>query len=313
MFLQGLVALTLRIVSQASFSAAQTLSIDPGSVSPIVRSGWCTSQEDVCSTLCNGETALNDCLISTLQVDCQCDGTFLQPNYELYQGSLPYFVCQEYIRQCVAGNSTDSGNQARCRAAYACPSLDPSAVSQTTSSPEDSQTPPPSPSPTPSPISSSSSVPQATGPTQPSGSSDSSTSTITEESLSARTSATSKQTTSTTAPGDSTDTLSTTQSSSPPSNSDSPLVPPSTGSKGLGTPAIVGIAVGVGVPVLLVALFLAYRLGGRRTYPPVPVPHSAFNKEYGGNEHLGGGNDPGIGFGNEVGGITGESYVPRRT
>ncbi|RVD80445.1 uncharacterized protein DFL_008342 [Arthrobotrys flagrans] len=310
MFLQVLVAFEACIAGQARLSAAQT--IDPHSVSPIIRDGWCTSQENVCSTLCGGSTRLNTCILSNFVVECQCDGTFLQPDYELYKGSLAYFICEEYIRQCVAGNSSNSENQAECRSAYTCPSLDLSAAVQTSDSPGVSQTLSPSPSPTPSPTLSPSSRLPTTGSGEPSESSDSLT--TVEQHSSTHTTTTPGQSTDTAIPTDDVDRPLSTESSSPTSNPDSPLDPPTTGSKGLGTPAIAGIAVGVGVPVLLLALFLAYRLGTRRIYPPVPVvPHSAFDKEYGGNEYPGGGNDPGIGFGNEVGGIVRNNYSTTRT
>ncbi|KAK6517056.1 hypothetical protein TWF506_006934 [Arthrobotrys conoides] len=318
MFLQLFAASAVLIASQSNLSAAQT--IDPDTVSPIIRDGWCTSQENACSTLCGGNVRLNTCILSNFLVECQCDETFLQPDYQLYKGSLPYFICMEYIRQCVAGNSSNAENQAECRSAYTCPSLDLSAAGQTSSEPEVSQTPSPSPSPTPSSTSSSSSELQTTGARGTSGSSDSSTTIEQRSSAPTRstttTTTTPSRSTSAALPTDNLDRPSNTESGSPTGNSDSPLGPPPSrsGSKGLGTPAIVGIAVGVGVPVSLLALFLAYRLGGRRVYPPVPVvPHSAFDKEYGGNEYPGGGNDPGIGFGNEVGGISRNNYTTTRT
>ncbi|KAK6509770.1 hypothetical protein TWF481_004500 [Arthrobotrys musiformis] len=314
MFLQGLAALFAAcIVSQANLSAAQT--IDPHSVSPIIRDGWCTSQENLCSTLCGGNARLNTCILSNFLVECQCDETFLQPDYQLYKGSLPYFICLEYISQCVAGNSSNTENQAECRSAYTCPSLDASAAAQTSESSGASQTPSPSPSPTPSlpttssdPLSSSESGTAA--PPKTSGSS--STLTSIEQGSSPRTTLTTTpgRGTSTAIPTTDTDRPSSTESSSPTDSSNPPPDSPTTGSKGLGTPAIVGIAVGVGVPVFVLGFFLAYRLGRGRMYPPVPTaPHLAFGKDYGGNEYPGGGNDPGIGFGNEVGGIGGGNHA----
>ncbi|KAF3319226.1 hypothetical protein TWF173_003675 [Orbilia oligospora] len=322
MSLQLLVAFGVLIASRSNLSAAQT--IDPDSVSPIIRDGWCTSQQNVCETLCGNfdNVRLNTCILTNFLVQCQCDETFLQPDTQLYKGSLAYFICLEYIRQCVAGNSSSPENQAECRSAYACPSLDVSAAGQTSNDPEVSQTPNPSPSPVPSPTSpltsSITSEPQTTGTEETSGPSGSST--ITEQSSSARTTTPrpTSRSTDTTLPTDKIDGPPNTEGSTPTKSSDSPLdsnsPTPGSESKGLGTPAIVGIAVGIGVPVLLLAVFVAYRLGGRRNYPPVPVvPHSAFDKEYGGNEYPGGGNDPGIGFGNEVGGISRNNDTTTRT
>ncbi|KAK6333772.1 hypothetical protein TWF730_003955 [Orbilia blumenaviensis] len=314
MFLQdlALAVFIVQLASQAKSSAAQT--IDPGSVNPVIRDGWCTSQEALCSKLCGAEPRLNTCILSNFEVECQCDGTFVQPDYEIYKGSLAYFVCEEWIRQCVAGNSTNSENQAECRAAYTCPSLDPDAVAQTSSSPEASQTPgsspPPTPSPTPSPSPSPSSTSQVASSQQSLGSSNP---TSVGQSSSSQTTTTPGRSIDTSVPSDST-IPSNTEMSPRTSSSDSPSAPRTTNNKSLGGGAIAGIAVGVGVPVLLGSIFLAYRLGSRRMRPPVPiVPHSAFDKEYGGNQYPGGGNDPGVGFGNEVGGIAGRDHVANRT
>ncbi|KAF3178123.1 hypothetical protein TWF788_007566 [Orbilia oligospora] len=285
MSLQLLVAFGLLIANRSNLSAAQT--IDPGSVSPIIRDGWCTSQENVCSTLC---------------------GDFdNKVTWSIY-----------------TGNSSSPENQAECRSAYACPSLDVSAAGQTSNDPEVSQTPNPPPSPAPSPTSSltsflTSSITselRTTGARETSGPSGSST--ITEQSSSARTTTPTSRSTDTTLPTDKVDGPPNTEAGPPTKGPNSPLdsnsPTPGSESKGLGTPAIVGIAVGVGVPVLLLAVFVAYRLGSRRNYPPVPVvPHSAFDKEYGGSEYPGGGNDPGIGFGNEIGGISRNNYTTTRT
>ncbi|KAK6343550.1 hypothetical protein TWF730_011140 [Orbilia blumenaviensis] len=81
------------------------------------------------------------------------------------------------------------------------------------------------------------------------------------------------------------------------------------GSKALSTGAIAGIAVGLGVPALLVLLFLAYRWGGSRARdPPVLAPALGEKYPHGGNEVSGGGADPGIAHGGEVGGIQDGGY-----
>ncbi|KAF3922952.1 hypothetical protein ABW20_dc0101830 [Dactylellina cionopaga] len=74
---------------------------------------------------------------------------------------------------------------------------------------------------------------------------------------------------------------------------------------GLSTGAIAGIAVGVGVPLILMGLYLAYRFGTRRRYDEAPVPVQPNNQISSTSASIGfdSGKEPGIETHLDTGGI----------
>ncbi|EPS37590.1 hypothetical protein H072_8711 [Dactylellina haptotyla CBS 200.50] len=120
----------LAIASLASLSAAQVglgnQTIVPTSVDVNTRNGWCIAEKNTCTTLCNKNWQTNDCDINTLAVNgtCVCsDGS--EPDLVNYRDTLPFFICQAYIAQCVAGNATEPTLQEICRNSNTCGNLDP--------------------------------------------------------------------------------------------------------------------------------------------------------------------------------------------
>ncbi|KAF3931591.1 hypothetical protein ABW19_dt0209763 [Dactylella cylindrospora] len=121
------------VAGLASLAAAQSTAgvgnqtIVPTSVDVNTRNGWCRAQQDSCTALCNENWSTNDCDIDTLEAECECaDGS--TPDLAIYLNTLPYFICQEYIGQCVNGNSTEPTLQNLCRTSNICGNLDPTEV-----------------------------------------------------------------------------------------------------------------------------------------------------------------------------------------
>jgi len=130
------------LVATAIFSlnAQAQYSIDPNSVPIATRQSWCQSQIASCPLLClqnsgtdDSTTTSNDCDATSLTYDCVC-GNGLTPSLANYSQTIPYFECQEYGNECVAGCGGDSSCQSACRADNPCGAQDPTRVNSTTSS-----------------------------------------------------------------------------------------------------------------------------------------------------------------------------------
>lgn len=121
--------------------------IDPNSVSNVTRglcglyshwilltqfiAQWCASQESTCPLLCTQlpdgslTTAANDCDPDTLTYDCVC-GNGEIPNAANYSLTLPYFICQQYVTDCVNACSTaNTACQAACTQDHPCGATNP--------------------------------------------------------------------------------------------------------------------------------------------------------------------------------------------
>ncbi|KAK6529475.1 hypothetical protein TWF281_008648 [Arthrobotrys megalospora] len=122
--------------SLASLVLAQDVGVGnqtiiPSSVDINTRSGWCRSEKDTCTFLCSKNWSTNDCDQNTLEFACVCaDGS--KPDLVSYTNTLPFFICQEYIAQCVAGNTTEPSLQNICRNTNTCGRLDPADFVPTT-------------------------------------------------------------------------------------------------------------------------------------------------------------------------------------
>ncbi|KAK6513017.1 hypothetical protein TWF506_009179 [Arthrobotrys conoides] len=301
-------------------ASAQT-NFDPNTVPLSTRNLWCQGNLQACTLVC-GSTSLNTCNSNDLSYECICsDGT--AADLAQYALTLPYFICQEATSQCLANNAGNPEGQVECNArqcANNTPGVDfggvPTSTPSTTSS---AGSPTPDPEPT-SEVQSqdigeitSSNPPEI--PSTPTG----------QATVSERTTTTSSSTSSSTSGSPNapsrTDRSSTTGTNDPSATSNGPSgertgagdsADGGGGKKGLSTGAIIGIAVGVGVPALLILLFLAYRWGGRQAKDPPTLAPAFVNKQpqwQGGNEIAGGGGYPGVGHGNEVGGIEGNYGV----
>ncbi|EPS36311.1 hypothetical protein H072_10198 [Dactylellina haptotyla CBS 200.50] len=291
--------------------------IDPNSVPLTTRNGWCDSQKAACLQACpETQTSTNTCDPSTLTYACSCaDGS--TPDLSNFGGTIPFFICTEYQSQCIANNANDLAAQTQCTSFTCGAQGDPTPVPQTpTPSTSSTSTPPSEANQTSAPV-----LQSPTPTTDPSSATDNSSSSSSSRSSS---SSTSSRDSSTTSPPSSTNptntqppqTSNTTSNGSTVTGSGSPKIPDPGKKSGLSTGAIAGIAVGIGVPVMLGLLFAAYRWGTRRAVEPPSMPPAIYDKhpqwqqqqQQGGNQTVGGGLDPGVGHGNEVGGIEGGYY-----
>jgi len=122
-------------------SAQQQYSIDPNSVPLATRSSWCQSQIATCPLIClqspgaSGTTSANDCDATTLAFECVC-GNGLTPNATVFSLTIPYFICEAFGTQCVAGCAGDTTCQSACRQDNLCGAQNPTRgnVSTVTSS-----------------------------------------------------------------------------------------------------------------------------------------------------------------------------------
>ncbi|KAJ4394026.1 hypothetical protein N0V93_003243 [Gnomoniopsis smithogilvyi] len=102
--------------------------IDPNSVSLTTRESWCTSETQQCPYICRDMGAsgasTNTCNATSLTYGCLCsDGK--TPNASEYSLTLPYFVCVEYVSQCVAACDSNSTCQGACQQDHPCGATDP--------------------------------------------------------------------------------------------------------------------------------------------------------------------------------------------
>ncbi|KAI9684385.1 MAG: hypothetical protein M1829_002195 [Trizodia sp. TS-e1964] len=126
------------ILSSLLFSAVavaqnSSLPIDPGSVALDTRSNWCLSELNTCPLLCGGASQANTCTAENLNFSCLCSNGS-SPALELYTNTLPFYVCQEFIAQCIRNAPNDATKQAACKANNHCGTLNASAVPAATTS-----------------------------------------------------------------------------------------------------------------------------------------------------------------------------------
>ncbi|KAF3222960.1 hypothetical protein TWF679_004158 [Orbilia oligospora] len=314
------VSLILPFASLLLTTSAQT-TIDLSTVPPSTRSAWCQGNLQACPFLCIGGTRVNSCDSSTLEYECTCsDGS--TPDLSQYALTLPYFICQEVRSRCIANGANNLEGQAECNAlqcASATPGANPGG--EITADPA-TVTSAGGSSPSDPPVSEVLSqtlgiVTDLNTPNDPNTSIEGQ-STIPQETTTSTTSSSESGPTSQNLEAPSrTAQSSTTSTNDPSATSNGPSIEETGtrnsgdsggGKKGLSTGAIAGIAVGAGVPVLLILLFLAYKWGGRRAKDPPTLAPALVEKTpqwQGGNEIAGGGAYPGVGSGNEIGGIEG--------
>ncbi|EPS25950.1 hypothetical protein POX_c04325 [Penicillium oxalicum] len=85
-----------------------------GLVDSSTKSSWCEGQRNTCPQICGGAASQNTCIDATLQFNCVCvDGS--QPNVTAYQTTIPFYVCNAYIGQCLANNAGQLDAQEACK------------------------------------------------------------------------------------------------------------------------------------------------------------------------------------------------------
>ncbi|KZF26861.1 hypothetical protein L228DRAFT_265216 [Xylona heveae TC161] len=120
-------------VASAAFagfaSALGNQTIDPNSVDLSTRNSWCLSENNNCPLLCggSGDVQTLSCDGNTLQYQCVCTNGS-SPDVAAYTGTLPFFICQEYVSQCITNHPNDLDGQTACRKDNPCGTLDPTKV-----------------------------------------------------------------------------------------------------------------------------------------------------------------------------------------
>ncbi|KAI9806506.1 MAG: hypothetical protein M1833_003693 [Piccolia ochrophora] len=113
------------------FVAAQNSSkFDVGLVPDSLKASWCQSEKNACPELCAGPGEgpdTNDCDLDTLEFECVCTNGS-SPALEAYAGTIPAFICQETIDQCINANENNANGQKACRDSQTCGTLNSSEV-----------------------------------------------------------------------------------------------------------------------------------------------------------------------------------------
>jgi hypothetical protein len=106
---------------------------EPGQISPSQAASWCLSERNTCPEVCGDGTQQNQCDASALTFNCTCaNGTV--PDLSLYEGTLPYLICQANFGQCQSRNAGDLTAQQACTTQNICGSLTVGAAAATTAS-----------------------------------------------------------------------------------------------------------------------------------------------------------------------------------
>ncbi|KAI1298571.1 hypothetical protein F5Y03DRAFT_269133 [Xylaria venustula] len=120
-----------------SVRAQEQYTIDPSSVPLSTRDNWCQQEKSTCPLICEqsppGGYTVNDCDPLALTYGCVCeDGK--SPNLSEYSLTLPFFICQEWGTQCVAGCNGDSACASDCTQNHPCGAQNPTRVNTTSTS-----------------------------------------------------------------------------------------------------------------------------------------------------------------------------------
>ncbi|RHZ67892.1 uncharacterized protein CDV56_101650 [Aspergillus thermomutatus] len=101
-------------------------------VSSTEKAAWCLAERNTCPIICGGIADSNSCDSDTLQFSCTCsNGT--EADVSPYMQTIPFYVCQETYKQCIAASSTQD-EDAKCTAAQKeCGTLNATASSTSSS------------------------------------------------------------------------------------------------------------------------------------------------------------------------------------
>ncbi|KAI1271033.1 hypothetical protein F5Y07DRAFT_38240 [Xylaria sp. FL0933] len=120
----------------SSVHAQALYTIDPSSVPLSTRDNWCDQEKSTCPLICEqlppGGFQVNDCDPMALTYGCVCENG-MSPNLSEYSLTLPFFICQEWGNQCVAGCNGDASCASDCRQNHPCGALNPTRTNETSS------------------------------------------------------------------------------------------------------------------------------------------------------------------------------------
>ncbi|KAL4919375.1 hypothetical protein BDW62DRAFT_179451 [Aspergillus aurantiobrunneus] len=124
-------ALIAPILAQSNWTIPA--GFDLAQVDSSTRANWCLGQRNNCPKICGGAARINNCESDTLEFTCTCsNGT--DANVAPYEGTIPFFVCQENYRQCILQSNTQEGDEVCTDGLNQCGSLNASAPTTTSSS-----------------------------------------------------------------------------------------------------------------------------------------------------------------------------------
>ncbi|KAF1355276.1 hypothetical protein BDV97DRAFT_418969 [Delphinella strobiligena] len=96
-----------------NYSTSGPIAINPDSVELATRESWCRAETSTCPQIC-GTTSSNTCNPDTLNYTCTCSsGT--TPNISSYEQTLPFYICQQWVGDCVLGHPNDLDGQTACQ------------------------------------------------------------------------------------------------------------------------------------------------------------------------------------------------------
>ncbi|KAI9821173.1 MAG: hypothetical protein M1827_003907 [Pycnora praestabilis] len=111
----------------------QFKSASPSTNPNFVSAGWCAGELNTCPLLCGGTTNQNTCDSNGLTYQCTC-GNGSSPDTAAYTNTLPFYICQQVVANCVAANPMNAAGQTNCRNQNVCGNLNADTVPAATSS-----------------------------------------------------------------------------------------------------------------------------------------------------------------------------------
>ncbi|KAL4734014.1 hypothetical protein BDV11DRAFT_199101 [Aspergillus similis] len=123
-------ALIAPIAAQSSSNWTLPADFDLSQVDSTTRANWCLAERNNCPKICGGVAIDNRCDQDTLNFTCTCsNGT--DANVGLYEGTIPFFVCQQEYAQCIQQSTTQEGDDVCKEGLNSCGSLNASAATTT--------------------------------------------------------------------------------------------------------------------------------------------------------------------------------------
>ncbi|KAF4255313.1 hypothetical protein KXW98_002582 [Aspergillus fumigatus] len=130
------IAIALSTLVAAAAAAANNYTFPAGFnialVSSTDKASWCLAERNTCPSICGGIADRNSCDSDTLEFSCVCsNGT--EADVSPYMQTIPFFVCQETYKQCIAASSTQDQDEKCTAAQKECGTLNATASSTSSS------------------------------------------------------------------------------------------------------------------------------------------------------------------------------------